>query len=320
MERGLNMRTINKITIVGLGAIGSVYGHLLQQADNLNVRVLIDSERKARYTSNGVWVNGKQVPFHFITPEDLVETADLVIVAVKYNDLPKALEDMRQQVGEDTQIISLLNGITSEEEIAAYYGHKKVVYAISNGIDATREGNSISYSNPGKISFGKKHNVDITEEIQAIKDCFDHVSIQNDIPADMEQVLWYKFMINVGINQTSAVTKATYGVFQNVTYAKELAKSAMMEVVHLAIAQNISLNESDIDVFFDTIISKLSKEGKPSMLQDMDAHRQTEVAMFSGKMIELGKQFDIETPVNDMLFRLIKTLESHFNTEKPVPL
>lgn len=314
------MRAIKTITIIGLGAIGSVYGHLLQQADGLSVRVLVDSERKARYTLNGVWVNGKQVPFHFITPEDLLEPADLVIVAVKYNDLPKALKDMRQQVGDDTLIMSLLNGITSEEEIAAHYGQEKVVYAISNGIDATREGSSVTYSHPGKISFGKKRNVEITEEIQAIKDCFDYAYIPNDIPKDMEQVLWYKFMINVGINQTSAVTKATYGVFQNVVHAKELAKSAMMEVVRLANIQNISLKESDIEVFFDTIISKLSKEGKPSMLQDMDAHRQTEVAMFSGKMMELGKQFNIETPVNEMLFLVIKTLESHFITEKPVPL
>ena len=126
----------------------------------------------------------------------------------------------------------------------------------------------------------------------------------------MEHVLWYKFMINVGINQTSAVTKATYGVFQKVTYAKEIAKEAMMEVVQLA-QENIPLKEEDIEVFFNTIISGLSEEGKPSMLQDMEAGRLTEVQMFSQKVIELGQKLHIKTPVNELLFRIIKTLESN---------
>lgn len=307
------MTVIKNITIIGLGAIGSVYGNLLQRVSDLNVRVLVDSDRKSRYESEGIFVNGERLPFAYITPDEKTEEADLIIVSVKYSNLPRAIEDIRNQVGKNTVIMSLLNGITSEEEIAEVYGEDKIVYAISNGIDATREGTSIFCSNPGKISFGKKHNETISEKLIAIKECFDCAQIPNDIPANMEQALWYKFMINVGINQTSAVTGATYGVFQKIPYARELAKAAMMEVVQLAQLQNIALKEGDIDVFFDTIISSLSKEGKPSMLQDIEARRFTEVAMFSEKMMELGHRFNIETPVNQMLYQIIKTLESRFN-------
>lgn len=307
------MTVIKNITIIGLGAIGSVYGNLLQRVSDLNVRVLVDSDRKSRYESEGIFVNGERLPFAYITPDEKTEEADLIIVSVKYSNLPRAIEDIRNQVGKNTVIMSLLNGITSEEEIAEVYGEDKIVYAISNGIDATREGTSIFCSNPGKISFGKKHNETISEKLIAIKECFDYAQIPNDIPANMEQVLWYKFMINVGINQTSAVTGATYGVFQKIPYARELAKAAMMEVVQLAELQNIALKEGDIDVFFDTIISSLSEEGKPSMLQDIEAGRFTEVAMFSEKMMELGHRFNIETPVNQMLYQIIKTLESRFN-------
>ncbi|KQL34651.1 ketopantoate reductase family protein [Psychrobacillus sp. FJAT-21963] len=307
------MTVIKNITIIGLGAIGSVYGNLLQRVSDLNVRVLVDSDRKSRYESEGIFVNGERLPFAYITPNEKTEEADLIIVSVKYSHLPRAIEDIRNQVGKNTVIMSLLNGITSEEEIAEVYGEDKVVYAISNGIDATREGTSIFCSNPGKISFGKKQNETISEKLIAIRECFERAQIPNDIPANMEQVLWYKFMINVGINQTSAVTGATYGVFQKIPYARELAKAAMMEVVQLAQLQNIALKERDIDVFFETIISSLSEEGKPSMLQDIEARRFTEVAMFSEKMMELGHRFNIETPVNQMLYQIIKTLESRFN-------
>jgi len=304
---------VKNITIIGLGAIGSVYGNLLWQLSDLNVRVLVDSERKSRYETEGIYVNGEQVPFTIITPDEKIEPADLIIVAVKYNQLPRAIEEIHNQVGDNTIIMSLLNGITSEEEIAQVYGQDKVVYAISNGIDATREGNSVFYSNPGKISFGKKNNESPSQKLLDIQACFNQAHIPNDIPVNMEHILWYKFMINVGINQTSAVTKATYGVFQKVPYARELAKSAMMEVVRLAQVQNISLTEKNIDVFFDEIISSLSEKGKPSMLQDIEAERLTEVAMFSEKMMELGKKFHIETPVNQLLFQVIKTLESQFD-------
>lgn len=298
------------ITLIGLGAIGSIYGNLLRQVNDVNLRVLVDTERKSRYEAEGVYVNGERVPFVFINPGEVTVPADLIIVSVKYNHLPQAIQDIHNHVGENTMIMSLLNGITSEEEIANIYGDEKVIYAISNGIDATREGNGVYCSNPGKISFGKKTNETISPQLLAIKECFDRASIRNDIPLDMEQVLWYKFMINVGINQTSAVTRATYGVFQKVSYAKEIAKEAMMEVVQLAQAQNVLLKEEDIEVFFDTIISGLSEEGKPSMLQDIEAGRLTEVPMFSQKVIDLGQKLQIKTPVNELLFRIIKTLES----------
>lgn len=304
------------ITLIGLGAIGSVYGNLLRQVNDVNLRVLVDKERKSRYEAEGVYVNGESIPFVFITPDEVTVPADLIIVSVKYNHLPQAIRDIHNQVGENTMIMSLLNGITSEEEIAFTYGDEKVIYAISNGIDATRENNSVFCSNHGKISFGMKYNKAISQQLLAVKECFESAGIPNEIPVDMEQVLWYKFMINVGINQTSAITQATYGIFQQVSYAKEIAKEAMMEVVQLAQAQNIQLKEGDIDVFFDRIISGLSEEGKPSMLQDIEAGRLTEVPMFSQKVIDLGRKLHIKTPVNELLFRIIKTLESSRDKKK----
>ena len=116
-------------------------------------------------------------------------------------------------------------------------------------------------------------------------------------------------MINVGINQVSAALRAPYKLFQDPGEARSLMDSAMREVMLLAQAQGINLIEGDIESWHD-VLSNLSPDGKTSMLQDVEAGRKTEVEMFSGKVIELGKRLDIATPVNEELFRKLHSIEN----------
>ena len=71
----------------------------------------------------------------------------------------------------------------------------------------------------------------------------------------------------------------------------------------------INLSGEDIEKFYKVLLD-ISPQGKTSMLQDIEAGRKTEVEMFAGKVIELGKQIDIPTPINQQLFDLIKKMEA----------
>jgi 2-dehydropantoate 2-reductase len=306
------MSKIERIGMVGLGAIGCVYGSMLQKTQQYSLNAIVDADRKKRYKKDGIFVNDEKISFTYVTPEEDAEAFDLIIVSVKYGQLMEAMSAIKKFVGENTTILSLLNGITSEEEIASVYGQKKVVYSICNGIDSTREGNQIFCTNPGIISFGEKKNVQLTERVKRIKNCLESANIPVEIPEDMVRKLWYKFMINAGMNQASAVTRASYGYFQQPGYARDLAQSAMREVIELAKAQNIDLTEKDIEEFFTNVLNKVSKDGKTSMLQDIEAGRQTEVSMFSEKVIEYGERLQIATPVNQTLYRIIRTLEQTY--------
>ena len=115
-------------------------------------------------------------------------------------------------------------------------------------------------------------------------------------------------MINAGINQASAVLGAPYSVFQRSGDARELMESAMREVMAIAQAAGVHLSEADI-TNWNLFLSSLSPDGKTSMLQDIEARRKTEVEMFAGKVIELGKEYGIPTPVNQTLYRVIKVIE-----------
>ena len=115
-------------------------------------------------------------------------------------------------------------------------------------------------------------------------------------------------MLNVGVNQVSAVLRAPYGELIREDHARELMFEASREVVKIARKARIQLSEEDIQKYA-AIIASLSPEGKPSMLQDVEAGRKTEVEIFSGTVIELGQKYGVPTPVNDMLFRLLKAIE-----------
>jgi len=118
-------------------------------------------------------------------------------------------------------------------------------------------------------------------------------------------------MINVGINQVSAALRAPYGVFQGPGEARELMESAMREVVLLASKLHISLTEADVREWY-AVFRDLNPEGKTSMLQDVEGRRKTEVEMFAGKVIELGRRFGVATPVNERLFDMIRKIEGSY--------
>jgi 2-dehydropantoate 2-reductase len=116
-------------------------------------------------------------------------------------------------------------------------------------------------------------------------------------------------MVNVGANQTSAVLRANYGTLKTSPEARELMDSAMREVIAIARAMKVDLSEKDIEEWYK-VLEPLNPEGKTSMFQDVEAGRKTEVEMFAGNVIELGKRCGVATPVNQRLFDELRRIEA----------
>jgi len=287
--------------------MGRMYVSKLQALPSVTVKIIADQRRIDAYGKTGLFLNGTPCSFDFVTPDTVGDSADLVMVAVKYTHLEQGIRDLRNFVGKNTTVISLLNGISSEELIGQAVGMEHMLYAYGVGMDAVREGTSVHYTNMGKIVFGEKNN-GMSTRVSAVKDLFDRAGIPYEVPENIIRSLWRKFMLNVGGNQISAILNAPYGVFQQNPEARELMIMAGREVVMLSRTCGIDLNDEVLNDFV-TIINSLDPEGKTSMLQDMEAGRKTEVDLFAGTVSELGKKYGIQTPVNEMIYRLIHVLE-----------
>lgn len=302
-------QSIETIAIIGAGAVGGAYAATLHDWNPRSVSLVAGGSRFDRLSREGLFVNGRSYRIAVLRPEDTSPPSDLIIVAVKHHHLDAAIKEMKNRVGDETTFLSVMNGIESEERIGAAFGMDKVLYAVSVGIDAQRQGNRITYTNQGRIFFGEAGNDSPTDRVKRVQTLFDKAGIAYVTPPDMIRTLWWKFMINVGINQASAVLRAPYAVFQNSREARELMDSAMREVIALAGKLGVSLSGDDVDDWY-RVLDGLDPAGKTSMLQDVEAGRKTEVEMFAGRMIELGRRHGIPTPVNQKLFDEIKAIEA----------
>jgi 2-dehydropantoate 2-reductase len=305
------MSSIERIAVIGAGAMGAFYASKLFDMNKDCVTLIAKGERYDQLKEKGLIVNEKHYVISVVRTEDKTLPSDLIIVAVKHHHLPRAIHDMKNVVGANSIIISVMNGITSEKQIGAVYGMEKVLYAVALGIDAVRQGNNVTYTTQGKLLFGEAKNPVLTERVRRVQSLFDRAGIAYETPEDMVRILWWKFMINVGINQVSAILRAPYRVFQTSQEAEEIIEEAMREVVIIAKAANVHLSEEDIKEWH-AVLATLSPQGQTSMLQDVEAKRKTEVEMFAGKVIELGTRYGISTPVNQILWRMIKVIEQRY--------
>jgi 2-dehydropantoate 2-reductase len=297
---------MHKIVFIGLGAVGATFAAQFLEA-GCEVQVLCSRERKERYLAAGFTVNGRPRSFTFVTPGELAGPAELLLIAVKYHHLPEVLDLMAPAVGPDTVIVSLLNGIDSEEIIAARYGEARVLPALVAQIDAVKTGTGVTYTRAGKIFFGEEDGAS-SARAQRLAALLGAAGIDHELSADIRRRMWWKFMLNVGVNQTAALLRAPYGVFQTQESARELARTAMREVITLAAQLDIDLGEEDVDAGF-TMMQSFAPEGKVSMLQDVEAGRKTEVEMFSLRVCRLGEELGVATPVNRVFYQAIRALE-----------
>jgi len=305
-------KEIRKVGIIGAGAMGSFYAKAFFDRDRDKVFLVATGERYERIRRDGIVVNDAAYHIPIECPDGTSPTiADLMIVAVKNHHLDQVIDDMRPFIGKETLILSVMNGIDSEKRLGAVYGMERMLYGVAVGIDAVRMGNKTNYSGQGTLFFGRAYNVPLSDTVKTVQQSFDAAGIVYETPADMIRTLWWKFMINVGINQSSAVLRAPYGVFQQSAEARHLMDSAMREVVDVADAAGIDITGDDVDQWYD-FMGKLSPAGKTSMLQDVEACRKTEVEIFSGTMITLGEKYGIPTPVNRTLYSILTVTEHEY--------
>ena len=306
---------IKKVSLIGLGAIGAAYASRLHKMDSNCLQVIANEDRIHRYQKNGIMVNGERYDFNYRTPFDATEPADLLLISVKYDGLDQALETIQNHVGPNTIIMSLMNGIASEDIIAEKFGSDQILHAMCVAIDALRTGTTITFTNIGKICFGDTKNAIESQKVDSVKELFNRASIPYEVPENILHSMWWKFMINVGVNQTSAILNAPYKVFQQIPESRELMISAMEEVILLAQKNGIQLSKEDLSKFEKILLEDLSPDGKTSMLQDIEAGRKTEVDYLAGTVSKLGQQLHVPTPINDMFYQIIKVLEkknAHF--------
>ena len=290
-----------KVRIIGAGAVGAVVGWKLYK--HADLAFIVDEERKERY-SGGLAVNGEVIDFRFLTPSE-ADTADLLIFAVKNFSLEDAADEASPFVGENTVILSLLNGIEAEEKLSERFGAEKVLYGFITDLSSVHDGTETTcFSGGGNIVFSEKDNTRSVrvEEIAAL---FDEVGQRYTIPENIMHEKWWKFMLNTCFNTLSAILIADYAAISSNSDFIRAVRLEAREVQTVAKKEGVIITQDDIEEMIRRVTA-LQDHGKTSMLQDVLSHRETENRYFAGAVSRLGKKHSVETPISDFLSILLE--------------
>ncbi len=280
---------IKNILIVGLGGVGAVYASKIP-----NVNILVDNKRLEYYKNNPTVINNKTYNFNYITPNNGYPM-DLIIISVKFYNLPQVLANLAKFVDKNTKIISLINGISSEDIIRGKYPEARIIpsYLICNSI--MRKDRNVIHDDVNKIVMSKDSE---------LEEFFQLNNINYEIAEDIKSSMWQKFMLNIIANQLSAVTRKTFGEMNNLPYIEDLLWKILYEVIEIAKYDGVNNPENLAKNIINTF-RNMAPYGKTSMLQDIENKNPTEIEAFAGTIIQLGKKYNIKTPYNNLFKYLI---------------
>ncbi|NCE98668.1 ketopantoate reductase family protein [Emergencia sp. 1XD21-10] len=310
------MKRIEKIQFIGMGALGIMFGDFLAGKMGAGAVAFVgDKRRTERFEKEGAYCNEKPCSFSMIEAGKQ-EVADLLVFAVKGTALSEAVELAKDSVGEDTTIISLLNGISSEEVLSEAFGEEHIVYTVAQGMDATREGTHLIYSHMGELRIGVPKGEGAARQkqrqhLQRICQLFDGVQFPYTKEDDILRRIWSKWMLNIGCNPTAMILEGTFGTLQTGGSGHQLAVEAMSEVIPVANAEGVDLNETDLQEYIN-LLDSLNPQGMPSMRQDGLAKRYSEVELFNGALIAKARKHGIAVPTTEMVYQRVKEIEAGY--------
>lgn len=298
---------VEEVAIIGAGAVGASYGSVFLKNGINKFSFVANGARAERLKNEGIIVNNERL-FPNIATKENHGKIKLLMVLVKNYSLDASIEDIRTVIDDDTIILSLLNGVTAVDEMKKAFPNNKVLYGIVMRTDANRTEENIIFKTLGEIQFGEEENIHFSDTVSDVIRIFEANNINYHVYEDMKRMLWRKWMVNIGANQISLLTSAKFKYFEEFEEIQIALDRAMQEIVDIAKKKEIHLTTKDKEDMIHTLIN-YPPEKKTSMLQDLEAGRKTEIDYFGGTVIKLGKECGVPTPVNEILYYIVKARE-----------
>lgn len=295
-----------KVAILGAGAVGAYVLWGLSNKKEIDLCLVADGDRKARLEKEGIVINDTLYQPKVLTAKE-AHGVDLLIVTVKYNALSNSLSDVKEIVDEHTVVMSLMNGVDSEEIIAQVVPKEQIVHSLIK-VASERVGNTVRFQPETTIGmiYGEMDATRPGNRVEALNELFSDTGLHYRATDYILSEIWSKFLLNVGNNLIQAIVGCGVGGYEDSEHLAFLKTKLREEVLAIAKAKGIRFELSDESSLVGSVVKPRARY---STLQDIDAKRHTEIDMFSGAIIRMGKELGIPTPYNEYTFHMIKALE-----------
>lgn len=304
-----------KIAVVGAGAMGSLFGALLTEAQNQVWLYDIWPEHVHAVNERGLRIEREGttriVQIHATTDPKEIGRAELVIIFVKSTQTEPAAETARELSAPQGWVMTLQNGMGNADIISEFIEPARILAGTTaHGATMLGPGN-IRHAGAGTTTIGVwARSEQGFERARYFAEFFTQAGIQTDAVEDVHRVVWNKLLINVGINAITALTGITNGQVLDLESTREISRNAVEEAITVARASGIDVDEDAVDHVFK--VAKATAVNRSSMGQDVDRKRQTEILAINGYIVREADKLGLKVPVNKTLTALVETLQFHY--------
>lgn len=307
-----------KIVIVGPGAIGSLFAALLAKSKSGHEVWILDKDpqRAKRLTASGIKVEGTsdfRAKIKTTSRAQDAGRADLIIIAVKSYDTESAVNSIKPLLAEETKVLTVQNGVGNLEIITEVVSEDRALGGVtSHGATLVKEA-QVRHAGSGETVIGRPDGK-IFGDLRNIANVLSEAKIKTKMSKDIKAIIWSKLIINVGINALATITRLQNGQLVKSDRTKEILRQSVSEAVKVAKRKGIKLLYDDPLQKVESVCAATSSN-ICSMLQDIILKKPTEIDSINGAISRHGRSLGVKTPVNDMLFAIIKTIESTYDTQ-----
>lgn len=302
-----------KIGIVGAGAMGSLFGGRLSQTGHQVMLYDINKEHVGAIRKEGLSIedleSGRQEICHPVATtraEDL-GVVKILIIFVKSGATEAVARQFSDIAAAETIAVTMQNGLGNEAILKQYFGdHRTAAGVTSQGA---------TFLGPGRIRHagrGPTHLCMSDRENDKLKDFVDALNqagLDTEVEKNIDDLIWSKLIINVGINALTALTGLPNGRLLDFPDCKALMADLVAEAVRVAEKRGVHLTYPDPLGMVYTVAEKTGGN-RSSMLQDFDRKRQSEIDFINGAILREAEALDLEVPVNRAVTRLVRVLDA----------
>jgi 2-dehydropantoate 2-reductase len=302
-----------RIAIFGSGGVGGYFGGRLAQAGH-DVTFIARGEHLAAMQDGGLRVNSIVGDFildkvQATNDPKKVGTVDFVICAVKAWQVVAAAKSMKPMIGSDTLVIPLQNGIEAPKHLADTLGTEVVLGGLCALIAFQASAGHIKHIGANPLIRFNRLDKQADSRVNQLSEIFNQChGVKSSIPHDINIAMWQKFMLISPWSGLGAVSHAPIGVLLKLVETRQLLIDLMQEIHQLGLANGVSLPDDSI-VKTIKVLESLPESSTTSMQQDMANGKPSELDEQSGAIVRLGKDLNIDTPVNRFILDCLRPQE-----------
>jgi 2-dehydropantoate 2-reductase len=302
-----------RITVIGAGAMGGLFGSLMTEA-GLDVQLVdIWEEHVRKIKQDGLRIESdgriRHVELDIYTDYRQTRPADLIVVFVKGPQTAAAAKAAAESVDPNGVVLTLQNGLGNGDVLAEAMDPKMVIAGTTAYGSTILGPGSIRHAGKGPTIVGPWAGCPL-EKVHAAAQALSRATIETAVHENAHAVVWNKLLVNVGINAIVALTHISNGQLLDLEITRRLSRAAVEEGLAVARAMKVDVREDAVEHCW--WVAEQTGKTRASMGQDVDARRQTEIDTINGAIVRLGRQHGLATPINFALTALIETRQHHY--------